>query len=421
MYTSGTLFDSRYLLKERLGRGSFGEVWLATDQQVGVDFAIKIYVAMNTQGLEQFRTEYQLSCNLINSNLLHINHMGICQQDSCPYLVMPYCPRGTASMIGKVDELTLWKFIHDVANGLAYLHSQNPPIIHQDIKPDNILQTQSGDFVITDFGISKQMRATQLSTNNNTSGAVAYMGPERFDGTYQVIKASDIWSLGATIYELATGQLPFGGHGGAMLNSGAVIPNLPNQFSSEINNVMHSCLEKDTWNRPSAVDLVQMAENYLKKQPISQKLKTENNVNTSNSNNNSYSKIIIFIALAAIGYFAYDKYSPANDNSTVESSINTDSKENAKAPTDSKNETKPVTPIIRNGSLKLSYAVWKGGIKEGKPYGKGILTFTQPYDLQGHDIQPGDTVEGECENGKLSGYCKWISSDGTEKSILLGE
>lgn len=267
MYTEGTLFDGRYLLKERKGRGSFGEVWLAEDTELGMDFAIKIYVAMDENGLEEFRKEYKVSCNLINSNLLHINRMEVSKENSCPYLVMPYCPRGASSLIGQMPEADMWHFIHDVANGLAYLHEQMPPIIHQDIKPDNILQIKSGDYVITDFGISKQLRGTRSSNEADHNGAVAYMGPERFKADYTSIKASDIWSLGATIFEMATGQLPFMGEGGKMQEAGVEMPVLPEQFSKELNSIMQSCLTLETWERPTARYVAEYASDMMKHRP----------------------------------------------------------------------------------------------------------------------------------------------------------
>ncbi len=264
MYTEGTLFDGRYLLKERKGRGSFGEVWLAEDTEIHVDFAIKIYVAMDPKGLDEFRKEYQLSCNLINSNLLHINKMEVSKDDGCPYLVMPYCPRGASSLTGQMDEAAMWQFLHDVANGLAYLHEQNPPIIHQDIKPDNILQMPSGTFVITDFGISKQLRATRSVVGGDSSGAVAYMGPERFQRGYTSIKSSDIWSLGATLYEMATGLLPFEGKGGKMQDAGFETPVLPGQFSQSLDDVMQACMCKEPWDRPSARQLAEYAGEMMR-------------------------------------------------------------------------------------------------------------------------------------------------------------
>ncbi len=263
-YTNESVFDNRYFLKKFLGSGSFGEVWLAIDKQTEMEVAIKIYIAMDSKGLKDFIEEYKLPFNLNHTNLLHANYLGVSQQDNRPYLVMPYCPSGSvSSLIGTISEKKLWEFIRDVASGLAYLHSQSPAIIHQDIKPDNILIAQTGDFVITDFGISKQARNTlRRSTKNTTSsaGTIAYMSPEHFMNGYNPIKASDIWALGATVYELAMGALPFCGYGGSMLNHGADMAELSNDFSSDLNKIMQACLSKEAWNRPMADELAAYAK-----------------------------------------------------------------------------------------------------------------------------------------------------------------
>lgn len=267
-YTEGHLLDGRYALKKFIGSGSFGEVWLADDKATDLEVAIKIYISMDSAGLSDFKKEFQLSFNLNHTNLLHANYLGVNTQDNRPYLVMPFCPDGSVSKYaGKMEEKELWHFIRDVAAGLAYLHDQNPPIIHQDIKPDNILILKSGDYVISDFGISKQlknsMRRSAMQAANST-GSIAYMGPERFSKQYMAVKASDIWSFGVTIYELIFGDMPFCGMGGSMQRQGAEIPDLPEEFSKEMKLIYTSCLAKETWNRPSAHQITDFANSCIK-------------------------------------------------------------------------------------------------------------------------------------------------------------
>ena len=266
-YNEGSILDGQYKLLNQKGRGSFGEVWRALDLNTDVEVAVKIYVAMDERGLEDFKKEFQISFELSHHNLLHVNYLGITKEDNIPYLVMPYCPNGSAmKLAGKITEDQLWIFIRDVASGLAYLHAQTPPIIHQDIKPDNILISKNGDYVITDFGISHKVRSImrKASAYLNSAGSVAYMGPEKFSSDYVSVKASDIWSLGVTIYELVNGDLPFCGMGGGMLNNGAEYPNLPSEFSEDINKTMRACLAKDTWERPTAEQLADYAAAKVK-------------------------------------------------------------------------------------------------------------------------------------------------------------
>lgn len=261
-YSEGYILDGRYEFKRYVGSGTFGEVWVAVDKATDIEVAIKVYVSMDEKGLEDFKKEFQISFELNHTNLLHANYLGVNSDDKRPYLVMPFCPEGSVNkFMGQMSEEDLWRFIRDVASGLAYLHSQQPPIIHQDIKPDNILILKNGDFVITDFGISKQLRATMKKSARslNSAGAISYMGPERFSKQYHAVKASDIWSLGASIFELATGELPFCGMGGSLQKQGADMPELPEEFSQTLDFVCQSCMAKQPWERPTAQQLAEFA------------------------------------------------------------------------------------------------------------------------------------------------------------------
>jgi len=248
-----------YTLKDYLGAGQFGEVWLAHDTKGGNDVAIKFYVSLDERGRKEFFDEYKLASTLQQDNLLRVSHLG--EYSRRPYMVMDYCEKGPASnLVGTLapnDEEVIWRFIHDVAAGLRHLHANN--IVHQDIKPDNILQTSDGRFVIADFGISTNVRATMRKQSGriNNAGSVAYMPPEKFKSDSQIIKAGDIWALGVSIYELAVGKLPFAGQGGVMQLNGAEMPEIVSKgYSKELNTVMQKCLQKETWDRFSAESLM---------------------------------------------------------------------------------------------------------------------------------------------------------------------
>ena len=265
-------FAGRYILKKQLGRGGFSEVWLAQDSMSGLYVAVKIYApygGLDANDASVFGDEFSLVFNINHTNLLKPTYYD--SFEGSPYLILPFCSNGSATkLMGKIDERTLVNLIHDVAAGLAYLHSQEPPVIHQDIKPDNILINDHGDFVITDFGISTKIRSTlrkSASNKNFTSGTIAYMGAERFSAHPMPVKASDIWSLGATAFELAEGYPPFGEIGGGMQKNGAEIPEMTANISQEVKDLIRACLAQEPWSRPTAAKLVEWTNAIRRGEP----------------------------------------------------------------------------------------------------------------------------------------------------------
>jgi len=268
MLAEGKIVAEHYQLLKHLGSGSFGDVWLAHNMLADIDVAIKFYGAFDEKGLSEFRNEFKVAYKLNHPNLLNISHFDV--YENCPYLVMPYCANGSVgNHIGRMHEAEVWKFVRDVASGLAFLHSQQPAIIHQDIKPDNILITSDGRYVISDFGISRNLR-TQMSrtmNNQNSSGTLAYMGPERFSEHPLVVLASDVWAFGMTLYEVITGHVLWEGMGGCVQLNGAKIPAVRG-VSSQLERLVCACLAAETWNRPTASQIVDYATAYLQHKPL---------------------------------------------------------------------------------------------------------------------------------------------------------
>lgn len=266
--SEGLIVAEHYKLLRLLGQGSFGDVWLAHNLLADIDVAIKFYGTFDQKGLEEFRNEFKIAYKLHHPNLLNINHFDVFE--NCPYLVMPYCENGSVSrQVGQMPESEIWKFILDVSGGLAFLHSQQPPVVHQDIKPDNILITSDGRYVISDFGISRSFRTKMSRTNNvSSSGTIAYMGPERFSEKPMVVLASDIWAFGMTLYELMNGDVLWEGMGGCVQLNGARIPAISGNFSPELIRLVTSCLAAETWNRPTAAQIHEYATAYLQKRTI---------------------------------------------------------------------------------------------------------------------------------------------------------
>ena len=269
MLQPDSIFDGQYKLLKLLGRGGFSEVWLAEEEFTHLQVALKIYApgsGMDDDGIRTIGNEFKLLFTLNQPNLLLPR--GFRAFENMPYLVLPYCAKGSAlNLIGRMDEKQVWQFIAQVSSGLAYLHERD--IIHQDIKPDNILIDDSGTFLITDFGISTKARSTlrkSVMMGNNAGGTTAYMGPERFSREPAPVKASDIWSLGATVFEMMTGELPFGELGGGLQKGGAEIPFIKGDYSDKLKNVVEQMLAPETWNRPLATTLTEWGIDHSKVQ-----------------------------------------------------------------------------------------------------------------------------------------------------------
>ena len=259
----------RYRLIRLLGQGGFSEVWLAEDKQAGLTVVLKIYApgkGLDDDGVKVFSKEFSMVFNLNHPNLLRPTHYDVFER--MPYLIMPYCENGPSiKLAGKIDEPTAWKFLHEVASGLAYLHAQEQSVIHQDVKPDNVLIDGNGSFLITDFGISSKARSTlRMSVQSGSSGAgtMAYMAPERFSKDNLPIKASDVWALGASLYELMTGEPPFGEHGGLLLKGGAEVPHISSdKWSTKLKETVYRCLQKEPWDRPTAQTISEEAKRHI--------------------------------------------------------------------------------------------------------------------------------------------------------------
>lgn len=265
VFQVGDIINGRYRLVSERGRGTFGEVWQAWDEILDMEVAIKIYIALDSRGIDEFKSEYRTTFSLTHPNLLHASHFDVVEKR--PYLVMPYCPESADELVGKMSEEDAWHFIRDVSSGLAYLHSKN--IIHRDIKPDNILRDGEGNFLISDFGVSVKMRSTLRKNSvrelseSTTQGTIGYMGPEMFTTNPSAVKATDIWALGASLFEMLEGELPFFGQGGGMQMSGAEIPDLKGPWSEPLKTVVQSCLSKDPWARPKADQLASYAQTVI--------------------------------------------------------------------------------------------------------------------------------------------------------------
>lgn len=276
--TPGSLYDGKYSLIEKIGVGGFAEVWKAEYRNMAV--ALKVFTAINEQGQRIAEKEFREVYNINHPNLLTPTDFGIFEGQ--PYLVMPYCSQGNAlKRAGKVSEEELVRAASDISAALDFLHTRPDPIIHQDIKPDNFLIDDQGNYLLSDFGLSKRLRRTFVNTTESrrvtrniqpdqtklTGVAPPAYTPPEYTGELSErtpSKEADIWSFGAALYDLATGKLPFTEYGGAVQRNGMSMPNLPSdRFSTGLEALIHNCLHIEPSKRPTASEINLAAQSYL--------------------------------------------------------------------------------------------------------------------------------------------------------------
>ncbi|NWX20216.1 AURKA kinase, partial [Aegotheles bennettii] len=191
-----------------LGKGKFGNVYLAREKQSRFILALK--VLFKTQ-LEEACVEHQLRREVeIQSHLRHPNILrlyGYFHDVTRVYLILEYAPRGEVykelQKLTKFDEQRTATYITELADALSYCHSKS--VIHRDIKPENLLLGSNGELKIADFGWSVHAPSSRRTT---LCGTLDYLPPEMIEGKTHDEKV-DIWSLGVLCYEFLVGKPPF--------------------------------------------------------------------------------------------------------------------------------------------------------------------------------------------------------------------
>ncbi|WP_433929733.1 serine/threonine protein kinase [Sorangium cellulosum] len=206
---SQALRDGRYVITRALGEGAQGHTLEAVDKRVGKLVAIKrfqIRGASSWKGVELAEREARVLASLSHPSLpAYLDHF---EEDGALYLVMEKIDgeslgavRRRRAVLGR-DEIV--RFLRDASGVLDYLHGRAPPVIHRDIKPNNVIRRPDGSFAIVDFGaVRDRLRPEGGSTVVGTFG---YMAPEQFQG--RALPASDVYAVGATALCLLTGEEP---------------------------------------------------------------------------------------------------------------------------------------------------------------------------------------------------------------------
>jgi formylglycine-generating enzyme required for sulfatase activity len=198
----------RYQIERELGRGGMGRVYLAKDTKLGRMVAIKVMLISNNNEralFARFVQEMRTAAQLSHPNIVIVHDAD--DTASPPYLVMEYMSGGDLTRwCGKLSLDQVVQLGIRICDAMVAAHRAG--VIHRDIKPANILLTDQGIPKLTDFGLAKQLAVAQQSVTGLAMGTPYYMPPEQVTDAKSADARSDIFSLGATLYHLATGDVP---------------------------------------------------------------------------------------------------------------------------------------------------------------------------------------------------------------------
>jgi serine/threonine protein kinase/formylglycine-generating enzyme required for sulfatase activity len=256
----------RFKLRRLLGQGGMGVVWQAEDTRLGIEVALKFLppvISHEAVALELIRAEVRRCLQLSHPNIVRIHdfHGGGCPE---VFFSMEYVEGPTlgALRVQQAPKVLAWEFLAplvlQLCNALQYAHDEK--VVHRDLKPSNLMVDAKGRLKLADFGVSRALSQT-LSTVTGSArvgGTLPYMGPQQLGGGNASV-ADDVYSLGATLYELLTSQPPFvGGDISYQVMQVQAQPlaerlkqlSLANPLPSEVGTTVASCLSKDPSARP---------------------------------------------------------------------------------------------------------------------------------------------------------------------------
>jgi serine/threonine protein kinase len=252
LFSPGSVFAHKYQIIEELGQGGMGRVYRVYDREVEEYVALKIIkpdIANDKNTIRRFRNELKIARKISHKNVCRMFDLN--REDETTFITMEYVPgEDLKTSLRRMGPLSLGKAIfiaRQVCEGLAEAHRLG--VIHRDLKPQNIMIDREGNARIMDFGVARSLESKGVTDSGSVIGTPEYMSPEQVEGK-EVDSRSDIYSLGAILYELVTGQVPFAGNTpmSVALKHVTAAPVEPRGLNShipeEINRVILKCMAK---------------------------------------------------------------------------------------------------------------------------------------------------------------------------------
>ena len=239
---AGQLIATRYLVRSLVAEGGMASVYLAQDQVLDREVALKVihpHLARDKSFVDKFRREAKVAAKLSHPNLVNVFDQGT--DGDVIYLVMEYVPgitlRDAMNDFGALDQKKTLEIIEPLTAALAAAHAAG--ILHRDIKPENVFLSDGGKVKLGDFGLARAI--TQHTQTGSVVGTVAYLSPELVLRG-QADARSDVYSLGVMIFEMLTGSQPFKGEQAVQIAYQHANDNVP--APSSLNNSVPELLDE---------------------------------------------------------------------------------------------------------------------------------------------------------------------------------
>ena len=262
MSEKGRVLADRYELKELIGQGGMADVYLAYDDILKREVAVKILRSSLTGDpiyITRFHREARAAAALCHRNIVEIYDVG--EEDDLYYIVMEYVRGQTLKELinkrGALHYVEAVDIMKQVASATALAHSMG--IVHRDLKPQNILVTDSGIVKIADFGIASIQSLSQVTQTDTIMGSLHYLAPEIARGE-KATPQSDIYALGVLFYELLRGDVPFNGESPVNIALKHMRDEIPSvraynpAIPQSVENIIIKATAKNTNNRYQCAD-----------------------------------------------------------------------------------------------------------------------------------------------------------------------